>query len=78
MHGCKKTHEYRTCIEEIDGFGCRWFSVLSRGKGERDKKKSHLDRRAHKAHCGKEEWRAREVLAGLRKEHREGHWLRSD
>jgi len=33
IHGCNKVHEYRTCIEEIDGFGCRWFSRLSGGRG---------------------------------------------
>ncbi|KUJ07542.1 uncharacterized protein LY89DRAFT_356916 [Mollisia scopiformis] len=67
---CRFVHEYRSCYEEIDGFGCRFMGVTKDSKA----RQRHLERRAHQQYVSGEEWRSRVIIAGLRGAHREGKY----
>jgi hypothetical protein len=66
--GCGDVHELRTCLEELDGLVCSWYKA----KKDQRRIEAHFKKRVHKDHCKREEWKDREVIAGLRDAHKEG------
>lgn len=67
---CRFVHEYRSCHEEIDGWGCRYKGVWQESKSKR----THMQMRVHEAFCTPEEWGSRVIIAGLRIAHNEGKY----
>jgi hypothetical protein len=78
---CRFVHEYATCIDalgaEHGGKGDAENGICSkvRGAGRRNQEaRVHAKKRVHADSCGLEEWKNREIIAGLRKAHREGRY----
>ena len=79
---CRHVHEYATCTDDLSvenggikgrqGGGSGGRCEMTRKHGQNWK--WHVKKRAHKGQCGREEWRVREAIAGLRDAHREGRY----
>lgn len=67
---CKFVHEYRSCHEEIDGWGCRFANVNPDSRLRR----AHMRKKVHEHLTTSEEWGARVIIAGLRIAHQEGKY----
>ncbi|KAF8846787.1 hypothetical protein BDZ45DRAFT_682313 [Acephala macrosclerotiorum] len=67
---CRFVHEYRSCEDEVEGFGCRFARVNHFSS----KKKGHMEKKAHQHFVSDEEWKARVIVAGLRNAHLEGKY----
>ena len=67
---CGDVHELMTCLEEVDGLACSWLKV----KKDQMRREAHFAKRVHKNDCSREEWKDREVIAGLRDAHNEGQY----
>ncbi|RDL42179.1 uncharacterized protein BP5553_02158 [Venustampulla echinocandica] len=81
---CQLAHKYRTCEAELDGARsvCTFFEAYRGGrngpavvKSELKKRLDHVRKRVHQGNCDADEWKSREVLAGLRDVHLEGRLL---
>jgi hypothetical protein len=76
---CPNVHEFATCVDDLqylksewnEGVGGKKWWCQRKGKGW----KWHAKKRVHKLVAGKEEWRVREAIAGLREAHKEGRYL---
>ena len=78
--GCNHIHEYATCIGDLSAEN-GGMSPNSNAKGRWCKAgmcpkwaRSHKRKRVHAKKCAPEEWKMREVVAGLREMHREGRY----
>jgi hypothetical protein len=67
---CKFVHEYRSCHEEIDGWGCRFSTVNPTSWSRR----AHMMKKVHEHYTTREEWGSRVIIAGLRIAHQEGKY----
>jgi hypothetical protein len=76
---CNFVHEYRTCEFEVDKSNCQRCHIANPKQIEKDQfsqdyRKAHRKKRVHKSQCDLKEWKAREVVAGLRDLHLEGRY----
>jgi hypothetical protein len=75
---CNHVHEFATCMDDL------WYiSTTERGRArwprgcQRKGKnwKWHVRKRMHMERSDREEWRVRELIAGLRDAHKGGRYL---
>jgi len=74
---CRYVHEYRTCDFEVDrNFRCHVAtpSQYDRERVTKEYRMVHVRKRVHKSQCDVEEWKAREMVAGLRDLHLQGRY----
>lgn len=75
---CPYLHEFRTCAEDVGNLDKKirnHCSIAKMGKKEwTAESRAHMKTRVHKGHCSNEEWKHREVVAGLIDVHLDGRY----
>ena len=74
---CNKVHELATCVSDLSAENRGFMGSGRHGKDAgkcTNTNKWHVRRRRHAKHCGEDEWRNREIIAGLRGAHEQGRY----